>query len=122
MRRAVRNLLTVVASACVAIGCSQAAEPSSRSGGGGGTYDVPVPQAATPDPCDPIAEGCPCVELGQKAACKAELLVVGTYQFCGGERTCDAQTGTWSACVPTIAVVGAGSDADGGLSSASGKH
>ena len=123
MRRTAVFLSSFAAIACVLMGCSAGADPSSgASSSGGATYDVPMPQAATPDPCATPAEGCPCAEPGQKVTCKAVKAVIGSYVFCGGDHTCDAQTLTWGACVPSIAVVGISPDVDAGPTSGSGKH
>ncbi len=95
-------VLSLTATACLSLGCSHSADRPGSAGGDGGGYTVPVGTVSTPEPCVPPTEGCPCTEPGKKGTCKAHLLQFGSFVFCGGEHTCDAQTGTWSACVPAV--------------------
>lgn len=110
------GVLALAIGAGLTVGCSQAAD--TKSGGGTGSdYNVPVnrPSSSSNDSCASDGEGCPCNDLGATEACRAQELKVGSYVDCGGTRTCQRDTGTWSGCVANLNVEGA----DGGVSSAS---
>jgi len=112
-------LLVSIALGFAAVGCSQSVEaPSGGNTGGGADYGVPTPNAApaSADPCATPAEGCPCNDLGAKVTCKTTEAKVGGYALCGGDRTCQRDTGMWGTCVPSVNL---GGNADAGTTAAS---
>ncbi len=98
------GLFALALGTCLAIGCGGSPDPS----GGGGTntdYSVPTPQGApVGESCNSGGEGCPCNNLGEQVACNAGKIEIGKYVMCGGHKTCDRDTGTWTACVPNVTV------------------
>ena len=96
--------LPTAAVALIAFGCSGNTDHGGSSGSSSGSsgYTVPVGSGPAPDKCASPNDGCPCTNLGEKITCSATKLVLGNFEYCGGERTCDRQSGLWSTCVATV--------------------
>jgi hypothetical protein len=106
-----RNLVALAALAfCGAVGCSGSDHPTTTDL----DHQVAPAPTTTSDPCATSNEGCPCTEPGKKASCKATIVRAGTFEYCGGERTCDPATSKWGPCESSLNY----DDGDGGLTNA----
>jgi hypothetical protein len=51
-------------------------------------------------------EGTPCTEPGSYVSCHAQIVTIDGFKDCSGNRTCDADSGTWGTCVSTLVISG----------------